>query len=651
MSLPFPPHWIEKTTEENRNILQSFLSTLQKSQDFEPFDSEDEKGFVEFVEEVGQIDRFYASIGGIAGYYQKVASFLEGKQERRNVDLFSPPMWNLREKNALNILFGLTSLPLTGEIYPLGGAGDRLSLPLPAACLPFLGQNLLEGLIRDLQAKEFLFFKLFEKSIMTPVALMTSDEKENHDHIDRLLRTSNWFGRPPTHFHLFKQPQAPLISLEGEWVFSKPWKLAMKPGGHGLIWKLAREEGVFDWFEKLNRSKVLVRQINNPVAGVDGALLSFLGIGVMEEKGFGFLSCPRRVGAPEGINLLTKDEHKFCLTSIEYTDFDRWGIVDEPESPGSLYSKYPSNTNILFGDLAVLKELSVQDPFPGLLLNPKTKVASFSRKGPDPIEKSAGRLETLMQAVGNLLFSPNKDHLPSFIAYNDRQKTISPTKKSYEAGKGIEDTPEGAYFDLLSNSYQLLKEECQVELPLLEWVFGEQVKPPFIFHYHPALGPLFSLISQKIFQGTIHPDSEIDLEIAEFYMNGFDVQGSLLVRATNPLGLQSHAYTNRSGKCLLENVVVRNRGIDFDAPHCCWKREVVRQEALEIVLEGDSFFEARDVEFVGPHKIIVPDGYHYRMIGSTLEKLKLEGGQPLFKYGLNDAGEIKAELHALEMKS
>lgn len=640
MNTPFPPSWIEKTTEENRNVLQSFLSTLTKIDDFDPFDSNDETGFNQFIEEVSEIDRFYAPIGGISGYYQKVISLLNGEQEKRKVGLFSPPMWDLREDHPLHLLFGLTSLPLTGEIYPLGGAGDRLSLPMPTACLPFLGRNLLEGLIRDLQGKEFLFFKLFGKSIITPIALMTSNEKENHEHIVRLLGESNWFNRPPSHFHLFKQPQAPLISLEGEWVFSKPWKLAMKPGGHGLIWKLAREEGVFDWFEKHNRSKVMVRQINNPVAGVDGALLSFLGIGVMEEKGFGFLSCPRRVGAPEGINLLTEEDNHFCLTSIEYTDFDKWGIVDEPESEGSHYSKFPSNTNILFGDLAVLKELSVKEPFPGILLNPKTKVSQFSRKGPDAIEKSAGRLETLMQAVGNLIRSPEKGDLKSFIAFNDRQKTISPTKKSYEPGKGLEDTPEGSYYDLMACTKKMLIDFCHIEVPPFEWLIGEQVKPPFIFHYHPALGPLFSLIAQKISQGRIHPDAEIDLEIAELSLKNFEVSGSLLIRATNPLGLHNHAYSNRNGKCLLENVVVKNRGIDFSLPHCCWKREVHRSESLEIILEGDSFFEARDVTFVGNQKIVVPDGFHYRMIGDVLEKLQLVPNQPLYQYTLNEDGRI-----------
>ena len=91
MNTPFPPSWIEKTTEENRNVLQSFLSTLTKIDDFDPFDSNDETGFNQFIEEVSEIDRFYAPIGGISGYYQKVISLLNGEQEKERSVFFLRP--------------------------------------------------------------------------------------------------------------------------------------------------------------------------------------------------------------------------------------------------------------------------------------------------------------------------------------------------------------------------------------------------------------------------------------------------------------------------------------------------------------------------------------------------------------------------------
>lgn len=42
----------------------------------------------------------------------------------------------------------------------------------------------------------------------------------------------------------------------------------MKPGGHGAIWKLMWDEGVFSWLgREQGRRAALVRQISNPMAG------------------------------------------------------------------------------------------------------------------------------------------------------------------------------------------------------------------------------------------------------------------------------------------------------------------------------------------------------------------------------------------------
>lgn len=52
------------------------------------------------------------------------------------------------------------------------GAGDRLGLtcevtgePLPAAMLPYCGRTMMEGLMRDLQAREYLYFRLTGRQV------------------------------------------------------------------------------------------------------------------------------------------------------------------------------------------------------------------------------------------------------------------------------------------------------------------------------------------------------------------------------------------------------------------------------------------------------------------------------------------------------
>lgn len=65
---------------------------------------------------------------------------------------------------------------------------------------------------------------------------------------------------------------------------SQPLGLVLKPGGHGVIWKLASDEGVFAWFSGWERKAAIVRQISNPVAGTDVTLLALSGIGRQYNK-------------------------------------------------------------------------------------------------------------------------------------------------------------------------------------------------------------------------------------------------------------------------------------------------------------------------------------------------------------------------------
>ena len=109
---------------------------------------------------------------------------------------------------------------------------------------------MLEGLIRDLQAREYLHYCVFGKQHTTPVAIMTSDAKGNHARVSAMLQSSCNFGRPESSFRLFCQPLVPVIEAStGLWVLPEPLKPSFKPGGHGAIWKLMWDKGVFAWLK------------------------------------------------------------------------------------------------------------------------------------------------------------------------------------------------------------------------------------------------------------------------------------------------------------------------------------------------------------------------------------------------------------------
>lgn len=587
------------------------------------------------------IEKFYTSIGGLVGYHTTVLDLLIKSQtpktnsHTRFSSYLAPPAYDIcsETSNVWNeIRKGIESLPQIAEIYPVGGAGDRLDLrdeatnePLPSAELLFCGRTLLEGLIRDLQGREYVYYKLTGKQAKTPVVLMTSLEKKNSEKISGICQRKDWFGREEKDFYFIVQPLVPVVTIEGNWALSAPGDLILKPGGHGVIWKLAEDAGILSQLKAKGIKKILVRQINNPIAGLDYTFFAFTGVGIAEKKCFGFCSCPRLPKTAEGINTLveklTPDYAEYHISNIEYTDFVQMGIKDIPEANGSPYSAFPANTNILFADLAAVQKAIKICPIPGMLINMKNTVACLDVNGKRQSIR-AGRLESLMQNLAEGMvdrFVQKLDHpsvkdFKTFLTNNTRQKTISVTKKTFKPGEPIVETPEGCFYDLLCNGHDLMHAHCGIEVPAMpdETSFINH-GPSFIIHYHPALGPLYSVIAQKMRGGRLFSNSEVILEIAELDWDDVHIEGSLIILADSIMGGKNSnkriCYNENSGKCTLKNVHIRNSGIDYSAKNIFWKQKVKRKESLEIILHGNAEFFAENVHFDGKYRIEVPDGH------------------------------------------
>ncbi len=604
-----------------------------------------------------QTENFYQDLGGIEGYFNTFLKLLKehknsradlnaqqlDKQKTEEIQLLESAAIDIRKLNSQvkkYVQIGLKSLPFLAEVYPIGGSGDRLNLkdknkkPLPAACLPFMGKSLLSGLIRDLQAREFLYYKTYKKKIIVPIVLMTSDAKDNHKHILNLLAKNSYFNRPKKSFFLIKQMSVPVISEEGHFVMESPMKPLLKPGGHGVIWKLMEQGKVFDWLIGQKKQNLLIRQINNPVAGLDYGLLAFIGYGVKQKKKFGFAGCPRRVFGAEGTDVLKcrilKDSdqnslysqvgskstnrnritYKYNLSNVEYTDFTKWGLKDEPIKKGSFYSKYPANTNILFAEIKAVKEAIKKEPYPGIIINLKTKSKDIVSKK----KIFSGRLELMMQNISDALFDvfkrpilkKQKTQLKTYLTYGERIKTLSSAKKAYDPQKRILETPEGAFYDYLKNMQNLFQKLGFVVPKLNSEKQYLQIGPSFLIMLHPALGPLFSEIAKKIKKGKLAKNSELVLDLAEVEIKNLQLDGSLIVEGKNL----------ENSSVILQNVKVQNKGIyDFytkdkdksrlKQKSCFWKNRIFHLEKVQISLEENAQFIAKDLLFTGSFRIRV----------------------------------------------
>lgn len=603
------------------------------------------------IETLKPVEAFYDVLGGLRAYHNEFMWLLDEKRTKIKVSQFLLPhtIDITKANSAVNraVRKAIENIEIMAEMYPIGGAGDRFNLTdpdtdeqLPVAALLFCGHTLLEGMIRDLQAREYLCYKLRGLQVLTPIALMTSHEKQNHMRVTQILENCNWFHRGKDSFRLFIQPLVPVISEDGVWVQTAPLTLCMKPGGHGVIWKIAHDEGIFSWFEETKRTKAIIRQINNPIAGTDYGLLAFTGLGIDRKKLFGFASCHRVINSAEGMNAVVENyypsvkSYEYSLSNIEYTNLEQEGIKDLPDRPGSRYSAYPCNTNILFIDLPTIDKLSIQFPLPGLLVNLKHSYPVLQPDG-SFVEKKGARIETTMQNISDHLTYTsalpleNQNLLSQFITYNERKKTISVTKQQYTEGDCLDNTPEGALRDLLSNYRDLLTTHCAFVLSPEESV-KEFIKtgPSFYFNFHPAMGPLYSIIGQKIRKGKLGLGAELILEAAEIKIDNLTLDGSLLIQTKAPCGHFNEnellEYSNNGGKCSLVNVTVLNKGIDKENTPCFWSGTPTRLEQCLIEIEGNGEFHAENVTLQGNKQFSVPHGHRLEVTanGESLKKIE-----------------------------
>ncbi|MDF2550189.1 MAG: hypothetical protein K0S07_1256 [Chlamydiales bacterium] len=607
------------------------------------------------------VEHFYRQIGGVAGYYLRVLKLILqhklGEEEKGLSRYLKPAVFDVRQNSQdvrQAILWGIEHLKTAAAIFPVGGAGDRLNLqdanqePLPAALLSFCGITLLEGLIREVEGWEALYFQLKGQKITLPIALMTSHEKNNHTHILRILESQQWFGRGPESFFLMVQPLVPVITEEGEWLMKKPGIPFLKPGGHGALWKVSKDAKLFEWLEGKGCDHVFIRQINNPLGGLDYGYLPLLGLGGQHQKAFGFASCQRRLNSQEGMNVIVErgisgegeSGFTYALTNIEYTEFTK-GVQ---EHPFESYDDYPCNTNILFANLKAVKEAVERDPLPGALVNLKS-TAPYADSSGEVREVRIARLESTMQNIADTLKDTSSKQLDSlkwntlssFATFAERQKTISSAKRSF-AGD-IEDTPEKAFYDLQTNYRQIL-ELAGVDMPKLTGLDSFLARPPFYVYLHPLVGPLYDVIRQKIAGGKLSLGSELQLSAHEVHLKNVQIQGSLCIQATALVDYSESIAFDRTGRVELIDVSIANEGLKPRQRDPIWQNQLEREGLFSLTLFGNAEFYAEGVAFHESEEILVEDGWRMSVFKEggqrQIVKEKIEKSSWRWTYALTD---------------
>ena len=315
-------------------------------------------------------------------------------------------------------------------------------------------------------------------------------------------------------------------------------------------------------------------------------------------------------------------------------------------------------------------ERSPRGAFPGMLVNLSKPVTKDGVRG--------GRLETSMQNIADALegFSapgerlpPSRwGELPTFVLYSSRRRITSSAKKKRDvtrepSAQNLAQTPDGSFLDLLRNAADLL-DACGVEHPAHD---GGDVRtyldrgPGFIFCADPAIGPLWDVTAQKIRGGKLHDRAEVRLEIAEAQWENVEVDGSLLVAATAPLGGTGDGGDvsvfddTKCGRARLLDVTVRNKGVDWGAPGTqAWSATLTRVESCTVTLHGDAEIDARGVVLRGDVTYDVPAGKRLELFAGpggpedVVERwsdLRADGKPSWqWRYALGEGGKVEIAL-------
>jgi hypothetical protein len=317
------------------------------------------------------------------------------------------------------------------------------------------------------------------------------------------------------------------------------------------------------------------------------------------------------------LNVLAVSKNKTAgISNIEYTKF---GALQK-RNPHLMEGLCPANTNILFANLKEVTLALKKLPIPGMLVNAKCEVDVVD--GKQILRRPAARLESMMQNIADAMEVPvtlpfdmsKLSHtLSTFLTLYDRTKMFSVTKKSLMPGHSPCETPESCLYDWYLACRKLLGETCSFDLPeqqTLEQFLDEG--PNSTFFFHPALGPLWEVIGQKVFFGKIFPGAELELEIAELFVRSLSVRGTFRVLCEEVVGRNDRQgkrhFRHDVGRALLENVTIDNDGMLPSPLADHLKRTVPRDSSCTIRLMGASELVAQNVVIRGYFAITVRDG-------------------------------------------
>lgn len=372
--------------------------------------------------------------GGLLNYISNARRLLADARKGANpFEGYIPEAPDVTDLSALDDTYermeaiGVNAFDRLGIVLVAGGLGERLGyegikLNLPVEVLEetsYLRHYC--DCIRGMEAR-------MSRNRPVPLIIMTSED--THGRTLEALEANDYYGLSRDQVHLLKQELVPAISdNEGRLALVEPFRLEMKPHGHGDVHMLLHSSGLAAELSAAGIEYFAFIQDTN--GQVFNALPAALGVSIDQGYDFNSLAVNRVPGeAVGGLARLVKGEHAMTL-NVEYNQLDpllRATVSPEGDVAGENgFSLFPGNINVL---------LVKTEPYVRVLGESQGIIAEFvNPKYSDERRttfKKPTRLETLMQDLPRLFqkgervgvsvferawcFSPNKNRVSDAAA-------------------------------------------------------------------------------------------------------------------------------------------------------------------------------------------------------------------------------------------
>jgi len=458
---------------------------------------------------------------------------------------------------------GLSIADKLSIVLVAGGRGDRLGYNGIKIGIPvdlITGRRYVEHFLEGKKAIEEA------RNTRIPFTVMTSDD--NHETTKKLFQELGYsalsedngmtvMDKDGDGVNLMMQGLVPAVkNVNGDFALESPYKLLVKPHGHGDVHMLVKQHGLIDeWINAGKKYTVFIQDTNGQVLN---AILSGLAVSDENRLDLSFVTVQRDAGEAAGaiIKLSNPRNKKDIVCNAEYNQLgpllQEAKGTDDVADPATGKSPYPANLNVYFIENGTYKE--TLEKTKGIM--PEFANLKFTDSSKTTFQPA--RLETMMQDIAMLL---PEAAIVGVVNYLDKRTIFSPVKNSFEgAVKKVETgnypdhmaTGEGDYYRhnrrLLSFAGMRVNEEGIQKSSQGKIPYRDGAKVSFYRNFATTAADVLS----KVKGGSITDRSVLVINGKGIYLEDVNIDGALIISTAPGVLLR------------IKDLEVKNNGWQFE---------------------------------------------------------------------------------------